>query len=89
MLLDIVLDALEILGFLTLFLTLAALIMAPGGPKGIMKLIRDPPVIPVIGFSRRSSLSLGAHEYIEYVNVKVYFETRERRKERTRGYPHT
>ena len=52
MLLDIVLDALEILGFLTLFLTLAALIMAPGGPKGIMKLIRDPPVIPVIGFKQ-------------------------------------
>ena len=49
MLLGIVIDVLEILGFLTLFLVLGALIMAPGGPKGIMKFIRDPPVIPVIG----------------------------------------
>lgn len=52
MLLDIVIDALEILAFLTLFLTLAALIMAPGGPKGILNFIRDPPVIPVIGFKQ-------------------------------------
>ena len=49
MLYGIVIDVLEILGFLTLFLVLGALIMAPGGPKGIMKFIRDPPVIPVIG----------------------------------------
>ena len=48
MLLGIVVDVLEILGFLTLFLVLGALIMAPGGPKGIMMFLRVPPVIRVM-----------------------------------------
>ena len=52
MLFGIVIDVLEILGFLTLFLVIGALIMAPGGPKGVIKFIKKPPVIPVIGIKQ-------------------------------------
>ena len=41
MLLGVVIDVLEILGFLTLFLVIGAFIMAPGGPKGVIKFIRE------------------------------------------------
>ena len=41
MLLGVVIDVLEILGFLTLFLVIGAFIMAPGGPKGVIKFIRN------------------------------------------------
>ena len=52
MLLDTVLDILEILGILTVLIAVASLILAPGGPKGVIKLIREPPVIPVIGIKQ-------------------------------------
>ena len=52
MLIGIFLDVLGILGVLTLLLVIGALIMAPGGPMGIIKFIKEPPVIPVIGIKQ-------------------------------------